>query len=174
MKIETVKLVRAFDRDVGSKLMVNGVEIASVNYDDHGDAGAEVLYAMHQGLARLAGVSAEIADVDDPEFETPSPDPEIDAPVDVAPPPAPTVAGRDRDDALWSVAAGVAGTVALVVTLVVLLLAGGRGGMSSGAAQQIKFGIEDMGRSYEKATIGAACIAAGHRWEYGRCDFDDK
>jgi hypothetical protein len=166
MKIETVKLVRAFDRDVGSRLLVNGVEIASANYDDHGDAGAEVLYAMHQGLARLAGVSAEIADVDDPEFEAPSPDPDIDASVDVAPPPAPSVAGRDREDALWS--------VALVVTLVVLLLAGGRGDMISGAAQQIKFGIEDMGRSYEKATIGAACIAAGHRWEYGRCDFYEK
>lgn len=69
-------------------------------------------------------------------------------------------------------AAGLTGAVVGGVTVLVLALLLGGGGMSSSAAQKIKFGLEDLGRSYERATIGAACLNAGHRWEYNRCDYE--
>jgi hypothetical protein len=70
-------------------------------------------------------------------------------------------------------AAGLTGAViGGVVVLVLALLLGGGGGMSRSAAQKIQFGIENFGSSYEKAMIGAACLNAGHRWEYDRCRYE--
>jgi len=70
-------------------------------------------------------------------------------------------------------AAGLTGAVVGGVTVLVLALLLGGGGISSSAAQKIQFGLEDLGRSYEEATIDAACISAGYRWEYGRCDYEE-
>jgi len=70
-------------------------------------------------------------------------------------------------------AAGLTGAVIGAVVVLVLALLLGGGGISTSAAQRIQFGLEDLGRSYEAATIGAACISAGHRWEYGRCDYEE-
>jgi len=63
-------------------------------------------------------------------------------------------------------AAGLTGAVIGGVVVLVLALLLGGGGISSSAAQRIQFGLE-------AATIGAACISAGHRWEYGRCDYEE-
>ena len=69
-------------------------------------------------------------------------------------------------------AAGLTGAVIDAVVVLVLALIIGGGGISSSAAQRLQFGLEDLGRSYEKGMIGAACLNAGHRWEYDRCRYE--
>lgn len=66
--IESVKLVRAFDRDTGAALLVNGVPVAAVNYDEHGSAGDDILAEVLSGLAQLANVFPETDEVSDDEF----------------------------------------------------------------------------------------------------------
>lgn len=70
-------------------------------------------------------------------------------------------------------AAGLTGAVIGGVTVLVLALLLGGGGISSSAAQRIQFGMEELARSHERAAIGAACLNAGHRWEYGRCRYEE-
>lgn len=68
MKIESIKLVHAYDRDTGSALLVNGRVIALCNYDDHGSAGSELLESIMENLAAMAGVRPEQDEIDDDEF----------------------------------------------------------------------------------------------------------
>lgn len=68
VKIESVKLMRAFDRDTGARLLVNGREVASINFDEHGSEGADVLDQVLAGLAAIAGVQPEEEEVSDAEF----------------------------------------------------------------------------------------------------------
>lgn len=70
-------------------------------------------------------------------------------------------------------AAGLTGAVIGAVVVLVLALILGGGGISSSAAQRLQFGMEELARSHERAAIGAACLNAGHRWEYGRCRYED-
>lgn len=79
---------------------------------------------------------------------------------------------KGADASFDEAAAGLMGVVIGASVVLVLSLLLGGGGMSTSAAQRIQFGLEDLGRSYEEATIGAACISAGHRWEYGRCRYE--
>jgi hypothetical protein len=60
----------------------------------------------------------------------------------------------------------------LIVVFALIGVVAGRGGSSDNL--QIRLGLEDLGRSYERATIGAACISAGHRWENDRCRYAEK
>lgn len=70
-------------------------------------------------------------------------------------------------------AAGLTGAVIGGGTVLILSLLLGGGGISSSAAQRLQFGMEELARSHERAAIGAACLNAGHRWEYGRCRYED-
>jgi hypothetical protein len=69
MKIKTVRLIHAHDRDIGSKLLINGEEVARCSYDEHGSAGQDLLEQIHRKLAGLAGKPAEIDEVSDEDFE---------------------------------------------------------------------------------------------------------
>lgn len=69
MEIKSVKLINAFDRDTGSKLLVNGKAIAAVNYDEHGSAGVGVLEDVLNGLAKMAGIYPETDELPDDEFD---------------------------------------------------------------------------------------------------------
>ena len=68
MKIETVKLLRAFDRDTGAALLLNGKVIAETNYDEHGSGGEHMLEGILDRLAKMAGVYPDQDEVDDDEF----------------------------------------------------------------------------------------------------------
>lgn len=67
--ITSVKMIRACDRDTGAKLLVNGVEVARVNFDEHGGEGEAVLEQVLNGLARLANVYPATDEVADGDFD---------------------------------------------------------------------------------------------------------
>lgn len=67
-EIREVKLVRAYDRDVGSSIFVNGEEFLHVNYDEHGSAGESLLEEVAKKLAGLADVALVEDELDDDEF----------------------------------------------------------------------------------------------------------
>ena len=68
MKIKKLELIDSFDRDTGSILVINGEPVASVNYDEHGSAGLDVLKQVHNNLAKKAGVFPHRDELDDNEF----------------------------------------------------------------------------------------------------------
>ena len=54
MQIETLKFLMASDSEVGAAALVNGVAIATVNRDEHGSAGEQVLRSVLEGLSKLS------------------------------------------------------------------------------------------------------------------------
>ena len=68
MQIETLKFLMASDSEVGAAALVNGVAIATVNRDEHGPAGEQVLRSVLEGLSKLSGVRVEEDEVDEDEF----------------------------------------------------------------------------------------------------------
>lgn len=64
MKIDSLKLIHAFDRDDGSRLCVNGTEIGSVNYDEHGSAGSELFETIAKNLSDLLDLKLEVDEVE--------------------------------------------------------------------------------------------------------------
>lgn len=65
----SVQLVNAHDRDVGSKLLLDGEEIGRADYDSHGSAGLELLVSMARNIARVTGRPLEMVEVDDDAFD---------------------------------------------------------------------------------------------------------
>lgn len=68
MQIESVKFVRAEDRDVGAALFVNGQVVAEVNYDSYGTHGEALLEEMAGRLGAITDIRPEYAEVSDEEF----------------------------------------------------------------------------------------------------------
>jgi len=56
MKIESVVMYNAGERDLLNILHVNDEVLATANYDEHGSAGMDLLYTVAERLADLAGV----------------------------------------------------------------------------------------------------------------------
>ncbi len=68
MQIKSLKILRAYDRDTGAALFVNGEVVTTVNYDEHGSDGERVLVAVAEGLSKLSGLRVEEDEVPDEEF----------------------------------------------------------------------------------------------------------
>lgn len=68
MQISSLKLVRAYDRDVGAALVINDEVICTVNYDEHGSSGEDVLKSVLEGLSDLTGLKVEEDEMDDEEY----------------------------------------------------------------------------------------------------------
>ncbi|MCE6959332.1 hypothetical protein LAZ40_09740 [Cereibacter sphaeroides] len=69
MVIGSVTLVRAWDRDTGAKIMIDGKELARADYEEHGSDGLALLETIHRRLAEMAGVEPRVLDVEDEDFE---------------------------------------------------------------------------------------------------------
>lgn len=68
MEISSLKLVRAYDRDVGAALVINGHVVCTVNYDEHGSSGEDVLKSVLEGFSDLTGLKVEEDEMDDEEY----------------------------------------------------------------------------------------------------------
>lgn len=68
MEIKSIKHVCAYDRDHGSALVVNGLVVATCNYDEHGSAGTELLGKVMDGIAKISNIYPIEEEVSDEEF----------------------------------------------------------------------------------------------------------
>lgn len=65
----SVRLINAHDRDVGSRLLLDGEEIGRADYDNHGSAGLELLEGLARNIARVTGLPLEMEEVADDAFD---------------------------------------------------------------------------------------------------------
>jgi hypothetical protein len=65
----SLTLLNAHDRDVGSKLLLDGEEIGRADYDRHGRAGLDLLVSMAHNIARVTGRPFEMVEVDNDAFD---------------------------------------------------------------------------------------------------------
>lgn len=68
LRVQSVKLVRAWDRDTGAALLLNGEIVATVDYDEDGSAGEEVLLKVMRNIAKMANVFPQEGEIDDDAF----------------------------------------------------------------------------------------------------------
>jgi hypothetical protein len=69
VKNGSLTLLNAHDRDVGSKLLLDGEEIGRADYDRHGRAGLDLLVSMAHNIARVTGRPFEMVEVDNDAFD---------------------------------------------------------------------------------------------------------
>lgn len=69
IKTGTVQLINAYDRDVGSKILLDGEEVGRADYDSHGSAGLELLVSVGRNIARVTRRPLEMVEVEDDAFD---------------------------------------------------------------------------------------------------------